>query len=163
MTLETRFSHFASILGVALVLSVGLVAQTVPARPGTATHPATPKQEPCWQVAGISKSAMEQRRSIMENAHSQVEAVCANTSLTPQQRNEKIHQIHEQAKQQADALVSTSQMQSLKSCQESRAGSHPSMAGGHHGGGAGPCGTLPGTSGGSPGTSGGKPAPEPEN
>jgi hypothetical protein len=103
---------------------------------------------------------MEQRRSIMESARSQVESVCANSSLTPQQRNEKIHQIHEQAKQQADALVSPSQMQSLKSCQSSRSGAHPSMGGGHHGGGSGPCGTLPGT-GGAPGTSG-KPEPDPE-
>ena len=167
-------SHSLSVhLGVVIaatlaLLSVAAGAQTAPVRrqstvPGHSAG--APHQEPCWQVAGISKSAMEQRHSIQQNSHSQVEAVCADSSLTAQQRNQKIRQIHEQAKQQMDALVSPQQMQSLKACQSSRAAAHPST-GGHHVGGVassgGPCGEMPGRPGsGNPaGSQGNKPEPE---
>ena len=166
MALRKRFSSFAAAAVVILALSFGAFAQTVPGRPTTLPgHAASPKQEPCWQVAGISKSAIEQRKSIMQNAHSQVEAVCANSSLTAQQRSEKIREIHQQAKQQVDALITPSQMESLHSCQSSRASAHPST-GAHHGGvGSGPCGELPGTGTGTSGAQGSKPEtePEPEN
>jgi hypothetical protein len=147
-----------------IVISSGAFGQTVPGRATVPGHPATPKQEPCWQVAGISKSAMDQRKSILQNAHSQVEAVCANSSLTAQQRSEQIRQIHQQSKQQIDALIPASQMESLHSCQASRASAHPSAP--HHAGSSsGPCGELPGASGSpTPGTPGSKPEPEePEN
>ena len=79
-----------------------IVAQTAPP-----THPGQgassvgvpksphPHQEPCWQVAGIPKSAMEQRRAITRATTSQVESVCADSSLTQQQKRDKIRQIHE--------------------------------------------------------------------
>jgi hypothetical protein len=148
-------------LALGVALSSAATAQAAPVRvPGTVPgHTGAPHQEPCWQVAGISKAAMEQHRSILQSARSQVEAVCADSSLTAQQRSEKIRQIHQQAKQQADAIVTPQQMQSLKSCQSSRGAGHPSMGGGHHagggGGGSGPCGQLPGSAG--AGASGSKP------
>jgi hypothetical protein len=163
----SRFTHLAIVIAAGLfALASGAVAQTVPVR-GQSTVPghaaSAPHQEPCWQVAGISKSAMEQRHSIQQNAHSQVEAVCADSSLSAPQRNERIRQIHEQAKQQMDAIVSPQQMQSLKACQSSRAGAHP-PTGGHHIGGAassgGPCGELPGNSGSRNPSTGSKPQPE---
>ena len=163
-------AHLGVVIAASLVvLSAGAVAQTAPVRGPSAVpgHPArAPHQEPCWQVAGISKSAMEQRHSIQQNAHSQVEAVCADSSLSAQQRNEKIRQIHEQAKQHMDALVSPQQMQSMKACQSSRVSAHP-PTGGHHVGGAassgGPCGELstgPGSGNPSTGSPGNKPQPE---
>jgi hypothetical protein len=165
MTFGKRIVAFAgsAALGIVLAVAPGALAQTVPTHAQATAPGRVAKQEPCWQVAGISKSAMEQRKSIMQNTRSQVEAVCANSSLTAQQRSEKIHQIHEQAKQQADALVSPSQMESLKSCQSSRASAHPSTPTHHAGGSAGPCGQLPGTPGSA--SSGSKPEPEgePEN
>lgn len=163
MMKRTRFSFVPGLAAFAAFFALSLTAlsQVAPVHPTTPGHAATPKQEPCWQVAGISKSAIEQRKSIMQNAHSQVEAVCADSSLTAQQRNEKIRQIHQQAKQQVDALIAPAQMESLHSCQSSRASAHP-PSGGHHvaGAGGGPCGTLPG----SPGSQGtqGKPESEPE-
>jgi len=45
--------------------------------------------EPCWQVAGIDKSVMEQRSAIERDTHSQVEGVCSNSSLSPQQSASK--------------------------------------------------------------------------
>ena len=131
--------------------------QTVPG--ARAPHP---HQEPCWQVAGISKSAMDQRRTIAQNTHSQVESVCADTSLTVSQKHEKIRQIREQARQQEEALVTPSQMQALHACQAERNHNGGVHAGGGHGGGSGPCGDLPANS--APNKSpGSKPENEPEN
>jgi hypothetical protein len=106
---------------------------------------------------------MEQRRAIQQRTRSEVEAVCAESSLSPQQRQEKIRQIHQSAKQQLDALISPQQMESMKSCQMSRnhGGAHP--GGGHPtvGGNHGPCGELPSRSKPKP-PPGGKPEPEEE-
>jgi len=131
------------------VLSARAGAQVVAARmqqplpPGTVAR--SPRQQPCWEVAGISKSAMEQRHAVQQKARSEVEAVCADTSLTPQQRQQKIREIHQQSRQELDSLISPQQMQELKSCQMSRnhGGGHPAGAHPHVGGGGGPCGEMP--------------------
>jgi hypothetical protein len=100
-------------------------------------------QQPCWQQAGISQSAMQQRKQIEQSTRSQVEAVCLDSSLTPQQRREKNRQIRQQAHQQMQALISPEQQQALSACRAQRGGGH-SMGGGiHTGGGTGPCGDLP--------------------
>jgi hypothetical protein len=106
---------------------------------------ATPRQEPCWQEAGISKAAMEQRRSIEQNTRAEIEAVCANSSLTPQQRREQMRDIRERSRQQIDALISPQQREALRACQQSRNKGHIGGGGGFHGGGGhgeGPCGEL---------------------
>jgi hypothetical protein len=105
---------------------------------------------------------MEQRRAIQERTRSEVVAVCSNPSLSQQERQQKIRQIHEQAKQELDALITPQQMEELKSCQMSRnhggvnPAPHPS-AGAH-----GPCGELPSKSKPTP-SPGDKPEPEIEN
>ena len=102
------------------------------------------KQEPCWQEAGVSKATMEQRRSIEQGVRSQVSAVCADSSLTTQQRNEKIREIHQQAHQQLEALITPQQQEAMKACQQSRPHSGAGQVHvGHAGGGTGPCGELP--------------------
>ena len=143
-------------------------AQAVPVpeprwHPGGVARPHASRQPPCWEVAGISKSAMEQRRAIQERTRSEVEAVCAEISLSPQERRQKIRQIREQAKQELDALIPPQQMEELKSCQMSRnhGGGHPG-AGHPSTGGHGPCGELPSKSGPTP-SPGGKPQPEIDN
>lgn len=104
-----------------------------------------PHQEPCWQVAGISKSAMERRRTISENTRSQVQSVCADSSLTVTQKQQKIRQIRDQARQEEESLVTPSQLQALHACQAERGHTGTGHAGGGHGG-SGPCGDLPGHS-----------------
>jgi len=100
---------------------------------------------------------MQQRQAVQRRTRSEVEAVCAEASLTPQQRQEKIRQIRQQSKAELDALVSPSQMEELKSCQMSRNrggvhGGHPGIGGGH-----GPCGELPAKGGPKPPPPGSKP------
>ena len=103
-----------------------------------------PRQEPCWQVAGISIAAMEKHKSLEQSAHSQVQAVCADPSLTPQQKREKIREIHEQTHQQAESLFTPQQHQALKACREERSeGKHMGGGGGKVMHGQGPCGDMP--------------------
>ncbi len=125
-----------------MTLSCPLVAQTAPSAvpPRTTTTARPGHQTPCWQQAGISQSALEKRRQVEESIHGQVESVCADSSLTPQQKQQKIHQLHQEARQQVSGLISPQQEQALQSCREKRGeGAH---MGGMHGGGAGPCGEM---------------------
>jgi hypothetical protein len=100
---------------------------------------------------------MQQRRQIEESTHGQVQSVCSDSSLSPQQKREKIRQLREQAHQQVEGLISASQQQALRACQQERAAARGVHAGGMHSGNAVPCGELPSGKGtGQPAT------PEPE-
>ncbi len=122
-------------------------AQTSLPSPTPRTGPrgnARNRRNPCWQQAGINQSAVQQVRGIRESTRSQVESVCSDSSLTPQQKHQKIMQLHQQARQQIDSIISPSQRQAIASCRGSRGGH---MGGGHHGGfghHGGPCGELSG-------------------
>ena len=144
-----------------LTLSVAIGAQNTsdsksqqPSSPPTSNDNSTgnttgtPKQTPCWQQAGISKEVMEQRKTLEQQAKSQVAAVCADTSLTAQQKREKIKAIHQQTQQQVQALITTDQQAALKSCQAARKEAQTENGGGPHpGAGKGPCGDMPAGSG----------------
>lgn len=112
----------------------------VPGR--TTTNPS--RKEPCWQVAGVSKAAIQQRQALQRQARQEVEAVCSNPSLSVTQKRERIHQIREQEHAQVEGLISPQQQEAIRACQASRGGH--GGGGGHFGGGhaAGPCGTIPG-------------------
>ncbi len=99
-------------------------------------------EKPCWEVAGISKSAIAERRRIEQETRSQVQSMCNDSSLNEQQKREQIREIRQQSHQQIEALISPQQQEALKACQKERAaaggGSAGHGAGGiHHGG---PCG-----------------------
>jgi hypothetical protein len=87
--------------------------------------PKAPRQEPCWQEAGISKSAMEQRKQIEQNTRAEIQSVCNDSALTPQQQREKIRQLHQQTRQQIEGVITPQQQEALKACQQQRAAAHP--------------------------------------
>ena len=126
-------------------LVVVAVAQ-VPARPippsASSPHAGPARPEPCWQVAGVTKSALQQRRVIAQQARQEITSVCANSSLSLAQKRQQIQQIHRQERQQIDALITPAQQQTMRSCQEQRNPGH--TGGGHLGGGhgGGPCGEM---------------------
>lgn len=111
--------------------------------PGTPVHraPTQPQQPPCYQVAGVSKAAIEERQNVVRSANARVEAVCANASLTPQQRAQEIRQIREQQRAQANAIITPQQQEAINACNKAR---HPNpVASAPHPGPAhGPCGEL---------------------
>lgn len=112
-------------------------------RPGRHGGTTTTRREPCWEVAGISKSAMQQRHVLAQQTRQEVEAVCANTSLTPAQKQQRIREIHQQERQQMQGLITPQQEEALRACRQERGGG-THVGGGHIGGhGLGPCGTLP--------------------
>jgi hypothetical protein len=129
-----------------IILSAALAENAnaqVPIRTGPSTAPGTakhPRLEPCWEVAGVSKSALQQRRVIAQQARQEVEAVCANSSLSIQQKRQQIQQIHQRERQEIDAIITPAQREAMRSCQEQR---HGGQGGGHVGGGhGGPCGEM---------------------
>ena len=149
MRVSGNFASVAALLLVCSPLFAATPAQIpITRHPVNTQHPnAHPRQEPCWEQAGVSKAAMSQRRSLQESARAQVQSVCANSALTLQQRRQEIHAIHERTRQQVDTLITPQQREAIRSCQEARAGSHPGGGHGIHTGGGGheggPCGEVP--------------------
>jgi hypothetical protein len=99
------------------------------------------------QQAGIEKSVMEQIHSIARDAHSQVESVCSNSSLTPQQKQQQVREIRGRAMQKRESLMTADQQKTLMACQQARNGNHAGAGGPHEGGpheglGSG-CGEMP--------------------
>ena len=134
---------FSTVLAAALGATAMGQTPMPPVRGGApGTVPARrPRQEPCWQVAGVSKSAMEQERVMHRQAKQEVEAVCANSSLSLQQKREQIREIHMREKQQSEGLISPAQREAMRSCQAERGhGGGHAVGGGGHGG--GPCGEM---------------------
>jgi hypothetical protein len=119
--------------------AIAQVAVRTPPTSGPISKPG--KEEPCWQVAGVSKSALQQRRALSQRTRSEVEAVCANSSLSIQQKRQEIQQIRQRERQEVEAIITPAQQEAMKSCQEER---HPVHSGGAHvgGGGGGPCGEM---------------------
>jgi len=112
---------------------------------GTGTRSTTNRREPCWQVAGVSKATMEQRRALSQQSRQEVEAVCTDAALTAAQKQARIREIHQQEHQRIDALISPAQREAMHACQQERGGG---MGGGGNllgGGGEGPCGARPTT------------------
>ena len=132
---------------------LGNAIAQVPVRPGTAAptrpNPRPLRKEPCWEVAGVSKATMQERRAISRQTRRETEAVCANPSLSIQQKRERIQQIHAQERHQLETLITPAQREAIRSCQESRGGGHVG-GGGHLGGGGGPCGEISGARRGHP-------------
>ncbi len=146
MSMSLNKTALSSLLA-GVILSTALAnnsAAQTPVRtfPSTATGTTRkPKLEPCWQVAGVSKAAVQERRTLTRQAHQEVEAVCTNASLSTQQKQAEIQQIHQRERQQIEAVITPSQQEAMRSCQESRnTGHHGGHAGGGHGG--GPCGEM---------------------
>jgi hypothetical protein len=96
---------------------------------------------------------MEEARSIRQQARSEVEAVCANASLSLHQKHQQIREIRQKQKQQVEGLIPPAQEQSLRTCQQERGMGGQVHAGGGGGHGSGPCGEM---------QSGKKPQPEPD-
>src|SRR5882762_10640279 len=107
----SRNTIVLSALLAGIILSAALAGNAtaqVPIRPRPSTAPGTtkpPRLEPCWEVAGVSRSAIQQRQMITRQARQQVEAVCANSSLSIQQKRQQIQQIHQRERQEQEGLI----------------------------------------------------------
>jgi hypothetical protein len=147
---RTALSALLAGIILAAALAENAVAQAPirgPVTGGGGPTPRPPRQEPCWQVAVVSKAALNQRRSIQQQTRQEVLSVCGNSSLSIQQKRQEIQQIHQRERQEIEAIISPTQQEEMRTCQEQRHGVHGG-GGGHVGGGGGPCGEMstgPGT------------------
>jgi hypothetical protein len=133
---------FAGVILSAALAETAIAQVPVRIGPSVGSKPVSrpAQQEPCSEVAGVSKSAIQQRRTISQQARQEVEAVCANSSLSMQQKRQQIQQIRQHERQEIEAIITPAQQEAMRSCQEQR---HPVHSGGAHVGGGGPCGEMP--------------------
>lgn len=128
-----RFAALAFLLSAS-----SLIGQTAPPSGSSPSSPAArTRQEPCWQQAGIAQSVFEQHQAVERDAHSQISTVCADTSLTPQQKMQRVKEIRHEAQQKTNELITADQQKTVAACRQQRSGNH-SGAGMHEGG--NPCG-----------------------
>jgi hypothetical protein len=132
-----------SFLAGALLFCAPLLAQGAPppANPPAQTRMGRRGAEPCWQQAGIEKSVIEQRRALERETRAQVEAVCSNSSLTPQQKQQQVREIHQQARRKMEGLITADQEKALNACQQARGMNHTGNGSGRHE--RGGCGEWP--------------------
>jgi len=99
-------------LSLAFVLSSAITCCPLLAQTTASSPPDVPTSrrfgQPCWEQAGISSSVMPQLRQIHQAMHTQAEAVYSDSSLTSQQKQQKIRQLRQEAYHQVDALVGLS-------------------------------------------------------
>ena len=129
-----------------LLCTAMLPAQSTPPTSGPSSQPQPYRrggQENCMQQAGIEKSVMEQIRTIGHDARSQVESICSNSSLTPQQRQQQAREVRERAMEKRDSLMTPTQRTALKECQQQKSGNHGGEGTGMHEGAGGGCGEMP--------------------
>ena len=134
-----------------LLWAASLAAQDTP--PDNSAPPPPPGARrgggmpPCLRQAGVSISVFEQLRSITQDARSQVQSACSDTSLSPPQRRQQIEGIHRQAHEKIEGLVTPDQRRIFAACRERR-GERPGVEWFERpGGGCG--GARPGTPSGS--------------
>lgn len=125
-------------LAVVIIFSaVALWAQNTPPSGNSPSSPPSARQEPCWKQAGITRPVIEQHVQIERDAHSQIATVCEDSSLTPQQKQEQVKQIRQQAEEKTNALIPAEQLNALRACRQQRhAGNTVHRAG------PGPCGNF---------------------
>ncbi len=126
-----RHQLFAKWISPSLLLTSLLLAgisafpQDAPPR---MSHPGAPpvrrvpplEKTPCWQKAGVSQDVMDKATGIRNNTRTQVSTVCADASLTHEQKLDKIAELRKAAHQQIDALIPKEQQEVMRSCQVAR-------------------------------------------
>jgi ABC-type sugar transport system substrate-binding protein len=134
---KTPFSFL--FFAIALAAASASAQQSKPT-PSSSTPPSsTPSSAqkgghiPCAKQVSISPQVLQQRRAVMEAAKAKVQGICQDTSLSAQQKKEQIHQIHQEARQQAEGLIPAAQLEALRKCQAN-------VSGGVHVAHTGPCG-----------------------
>jgi Spy/CpxP family protein refolding chaperone len=143
----TRLNHLICASATLLLLSASpLLAQMnrpTSVSPTGSTSTGRGRQQPCWQQAGLSQQAQQQRRQIEQSTRSEVESVCQDSSLSQPQKQQKIKQIHQQTKQQMEGLITPQQRQAMDTCHKQREGAQGGR-GMRAGGGRGqnPCGSM---------------------
>lgn len=125
---------------VLLGLALPAVAQqnSAPAAQNTA-----PRGTPCWQQAGVPQDVMDKIKGIRAKGHADVQAVCADTSLSDAQKRDKAREIRNSTHEQVMALLTPEQRKAVNQCREERGnGAGRGAHRGGHGGRGNPCANV---------------------
>ena len=96
----------------------------------------------CWQQAGISPAAMNQRWKIQDNAKGRINQVCTDPTLSPEKKHDRIGQINQETDQEIAKIIPAKQLETFKACEAERdreQAKHPPKTGQKE---LGPCGGV---------------------
>jgi len=83
---------------------------------------------PCWRQAGITPDKVNQRWKIEDQAKAKIAATCNEESTSPQQKHDKIEEIHRETDEAIAKLIPQEQRQAFNSCQAAMEQKHPKSA-----------------------------------
>ena len=100
---------------------------------------------PCWKQSGMTPDMVNQRWKIEDQQKANIAAVCSETSTSPQQKHDKIEQIHANTKEAIARVIPSDTLAKFNRCQSDLEKSRPASASKKQ---LGPCGgTLPAAAG----------------
>ena len=119
-----------------LILAASGLPQSAPSDEDQAapqdTQPSAPAQhlrsygQPCWKQAGMTPDMVNKKWQIEEQQKQNIAAVCGETSTGPQQKHDKIEQIHAKTAQDLAKVVPAEDLSKFNKCQAELQKSHPS-------------------------------------
>lgn len=103
-------------------------SETPPQAPAESPHPEPngrtarygrrgPHPTPCWKVAGIAPTAVNQRWHIEDDAKGKIQEVCSDPALNAGQKREKIREINAHTEQEIAKIIPAKQLDAFKGCQ----------------------------------------------
>ena len=96
---------------------------------------------PCWKQAGMTPDMVNQRWKIEDQQKITIAGVCSEASTSPQQKHDKIEQIHANTKQAIAKVIPAETLAKFNKCQADLEKSRPASASKKQ---LGPCGgTIP--------------------
>jgi len=98
-------------------------------------------QTPCWKQAGMTADMVNQRWHIEDDQKVKIARVCAEHLTSPQQKHDKIEQIHADTDRAIAQLIPIQELKAFNKCQAEVDQRRPKTAGQKE---LGPCGgTIP--------------------
>lgn len=94
---------------------------------------------PCWRQAGMTPDMVNQRWRLEEQQRTQIAQVCSEPSSSPQQKHDKIEQIHADTDRSLANLIPAKELAAFNRCQAALDQRRPKPAGQKE---LGPCGGV---------------------
>ena len=128
-------------LGVAGFAQSPETTQDASASTGVARRARVPRGNPCWKQAGMTPDMVNQRWHLEDQQKIKIAQVCSESSTSPQQKHDKIEQIHADTDHAIAQLIPTKELAAFNRCQAELDQRRPKSAGQKE---LGPCGgTIP--------------------
>ena len=140
--------HNGSIAVIFMVAAIpGLAQSPGAAQPGNSTAARRAARAarvqnsgtPCWKQAGMTPAMVNQRWKMEDEQKVKIASVCTEPSTSPQQKHDKIDQIHAETALAMSQLIPSKELAAFNKCQAELDGRRPKVAGQKE---LGPCGGV---------------------